>query len=121
VFTGWSWDCPDGTDNNCFFSGSVGGVSDPDRSFKNMVGYPQYHAKEEKSFLGTTIAAQATADPQASLNTALATLTVTAADADGGSGGDGGCGCTMTTGHAPFDPMLLQAMRSAEGTAALLL
>jgi len=54
-------------------------------------------------------------------NTALATLTVTAADADGGSGGDGGCGCTMTTGHAPFDPMLLQAMRSAEGTAALLL
>ena len=31
-------------------------------------------AKEEKSFLGTTIAAQTTADPQASLNTALDTL-----------------------------------------------
>jgi uncharacterized protein (DUF1800 family) len=71
VFTGWSWDCPDGTDNNCFFSGSVSGVSDPDRSFKSMVGYPQYHAKEEKTFLGTTIAAQATADPNASLNAAL--------------------------------------------------
>jgi uncharacterized protein (DUF1800 family) len=71
VFTGWSWDCPDGTDNSCFFNGSVSGVSDPDRSFKNMVGYPQYHAKEEKTFLGTTIAAQTTADPMASLTTAL--------------------------------------------------
>jgi uncharacterized protein (DUF1800 family) len=74
VFTGWSWDCPDWPDNSCFFGGSANGSSDPDRSFKSMLGYPQYHAKEEKSFLGTTIAAQTTADPQASLNTALATL-----------------------------------------------
>jgi uncharacterized protein (DUF1800 family) len=74
VFTGWSWDCPEWPDNSCFFGGSANGNSDPDRSFKNMVGYPQYHAKEEKTFLGTTIAAQSTADPQASLNTALTTL-----------------------------------------------
>ena len=74
VFTGWSWDCPEWPDNSCFFGGSANGNSDPDRSFKNMVGYPQYHAKEEKTFLGTTIAAQTTADPQASLNTALTTL-----------------------------------------------
>jgi uncharacterized protein (DUF1800 family) len=74
VFTGWSWDCPEWPDNSCFFGGSANGNSDPDRSFKNMVGYPQYHAKEEKTFLGTTIPAQTTADPQASLNTALTAL-----------------------------------------------
>ena len=74
VFTGWSWDCPEWPDNSCFFGGSASGNSDPDRSFKNMLGYPQYHAKEEKSFLGTTIAAQTRADPHASLNAALNTL-----------------------------------------------
>jgi uncharacterized protein (DUF1800 family) len=39
-----------------------------------MLGYPQYHATEEKSFLGTTIAAQTQSDPQASLRVALDTL-----------------------------------------------
>jgi uncharacterized protein (DUF1800 family) len=34
----------------------------------------RYHSKEEKRFLGTTIAAQATADPKASLKVALDTL-----------------------------------------------
>ena len=38
VFTGWSWACPDWPDNNCFFWGSVSGNSDPDRSFKSMLG-----------------------------------------------------------------------------------
>jgi uncharacterized protein (DUF1800 family) len=74
VFTGWSWDCPEWPDPSCFFGGSANGMSDPDRSFKNMLGYPQYHAKEEKTFLGTTIAAQGTPDPKASLDTALTTL-----------------------------------------------
>jgi uncharacterized protein (DUF1800 family) len=74
VFTGWSWDCPEWPDNSCFFGGSANGNSDPDRSFKNMVGYPQYHAKEEKAFLGTIIPAQTTADPQTSLKTALSAL-----------------------------------------------
>lgn len=74
VFTGWSWACPDWPDNNCFFSGSNAGVSDPDRSFKPMLGYPQYHSTEEKKFLGTTIAAQTTADPTASLRVALDAL-----------------------------------------------
>ncbi|MBS0443009.1 MAG: DUF1800 family protein, partial [Proteobacteria bacterium] len=73
VFTGWSWACAD-LSNTCFGSGALGGVSDPERSTKPMVGYPQYHAMEEKSFLGTTIAAQGTADPNASLKTALDTL-----------------------------------------------
>ncbi len=74
VFTGWSWACPDWPDNGCFSSGSVGGVSDPDRSFKPMLGYPQYHSSEAKSFLGTTIAAQASSNPDASLRAALDTL-----------------------------------------------
>ncbi|MCW5632514.1 MAG: DUF1800 domain-containing protein [Rubrivivax sp.] len=71
VFTGWSWDCPAFPANSCFTSGASGGVSDPDRSFKPMLGYAQYHATEAKTFLGTTIAAQATADPAASLAAAL--------------------------------------------------
>ena len=75
VFTGWSWTCPDGPDNNCFSQGSVGGVSDPDRIFKPMIGYPQYHSPEAKSFLGTTIPAQTgRIDPEASLRVALDTL-----------------------------------------------
>ena len=50
-------------DNSCFFNGAANGMSDPDRSVKPMVGYPQYHSTEEKTFLGTTIAAQDHADP----------------------------------------------------------
>lgn len=71
VFTGWSWACPDWPDNNCFFSGSANGNSDSDRAFKLMLGYPQYHSTESKVFLGTTVAAQGTADPTASLTAAL--------------------------------------------------
>ena len=74
VFTGWSWACPDWPDNSCFSQGTANGNSDPDRSFKAMLGYAQYHSTEVKTFLGTTIAAQAQADPTASLNTALDTL-----------------------------------------------
>jgi uncharacterized protein (DUF1800 family) len=74
VFTGWSWACPDWPDNSCFSTGSANGSSDPDRSFKAMLGYPQYHSTEAKTFLGATIAAQATSDPAASLQAALDTL-----------------------------------------------
>ena len=74
VFTGFSWACPAAPANNCFLNGSSGGVSDPDRAFKPMVAYPQYHSTEVKSFLGTTIAPQAVADPSASLRVALDTL-----------------------------------------------
>jgi uncharacterized protein (DUF1800 family) len=71
VFTGWSWACPDWPANSCFLAGASNGVSDPDRGFKPMLGYPQYHATEAKTFLGTTIAAQTAADPAASLSVAL--------------------------------------------------
>ena len=71
VFTGWSSACPDWPDNGCFFNGSVNNVSDPDRGFKPMLGYPQYHSTDEKTFIGTTIPAQTSSDPTASLKTAL--------------------------------------------------
>ena len=76
VFTGWSWDCPDAPDNNCFFYGNVGGSANgyDDRTWRLMTGYGQYHSREEKSFLGVTIAPQGAADPRASLQTALDTL-----------------------------------------------
>jgi uncharacterized protein (DUF1800 family) len=74
VFTGWSWDCPGWPANNCFFSGSLNSVSDPDRWFKPMLGYAQYHSGEVKAFLGKTIAVQTTADPKASLKEALDAL-----------------------------------------------
>lgn len=74
VFTGWSWSCPEWPDNGCFYSGSVGGMSDPERSYKAMLGYPQFHSTEEKKFLGTTLAAQGTSDPKASLKAALDAL-----------------------------------------------
>ena len=71
VFTGWSWACPDWPDNNCFANGSAGGLSDPERWFKPMLGYPQYHSAEEKSFLGVTVAPQGLPDPPGSLKAAL--------------------------------------------------
>jgi len=74
VFTGWSWSCPEWPESSCFYGGSFDGMSDPDRTFNPMLGYPQFHAKEEKTFLGVTIAAQTTPDPVASLQTALDTL-----------------------------------------------
>ncbi len=74
VFTGWSWACPEWPDNSCFFGGSVNGNSDPDRGFKSMLGYPQYHSPEEKKFLGVSLAAQLPSDPPASLKVALDTL-----------------------------------------------
>jgi uncharacterized protein (DUF1800 family) len=76
VFTGWSWACPAAPSNSCFNNGSPGGnlVPDPDRAFKPMVPYPQFHSAEEKRFLGVTIPAQNPADPVASLKVALDTL-----------------------------------------------
>jgi uncharacterized protein (DUF1800 family) len=74
VFTGWSWACPDWPDNSCFSQGTANGNSDPDRAFKAMLGYQQYHSTEVKTFLGTTIAAQTQSDPVASLRVALDTL-----------------------------------------------
>ena len=74
VFTGFSWACPAYPNSSCFNSGSSSGVSDPDRHFKPMLGYAQFHSTEAKQFLGVTIPAQASADPAASLRVALDTM-----------------------------------------------
>ena len=75
VFTGWSWACPvapSTTTSTCFSSGSVNGQSDPERTTKPMINYPQYHSPEEKKFLTAVIPAGT--DGKASLKTALDTL-----------------------------------------------
>ncbi|MBR7798434.1 DUF1800 family protein [Undibacterium fentianense] len=69
VFTGWSWAGPDKT-NTRFF----GGTPDPNRDWLPMQSYPNYHSTSVKNFLGTTIPAQAPANPEASLKIALDTL-----------------------------------------------
>ncbi|MEF7617100.1 DUF1800 domain-containing protein [Aquincola sp. MAHUQ-54] len=71
VFTGWSWAGAD-TSSNRFWAAS--GATDPDRYWKPMQGYPQFHSQSEKRFLGTVVAAQGTAQPAASLKAALDTL-----------------------------------------------
>jgi uncharacterized protein (DUF1800 family) len=77
VFTGFSLDCPAFPDNNCFFNGvgsDAGAQPFSDRLLRPMRGYPQYHSTTEKRFLGTSIAAQNTGDPDGSLATALDAL-----------------------------------------------
>jgi uncharacterized protein (DUF1800 family) len=74
VFTGFSWACPGAPASGCFFNGTSNSVSDPDRAFKPMIGYAPYHSTDVKTFLGTTIAAQSSANPQASLAAALDAL-----------------------------------------------
>jgi uncharacterized protein (DUF1800 family) len=77
VFTGFSFACAN-TSANCFFNGnsSTNGtpIQDPDRWFKPMQAYPQFHSTQAKNFLGVTVPAQTTADPSASLKVALDTL-----------------------------------------------
>ena len=73
VFTGFSWyagpNDADRTDSRFF-----GGSANPDRDWQPMQPYPKFHSTLEKRFLGTVIPAQTTADPRASLKTALDTL-----------------------------------------------
>ena len=71
VFTGFSWaGCPN-TSTNCF---NGGGTQSPNREVMPMQSFPQFHSVSEKSFLGTTIPANATPDPVGDLNTALNTI-----------------------------------------------
>ncbi|MDE2076536.1 MAG: DUF1800 domain-containing protein [Burkholderiales bacterium] len=76
VFTGFSWDCPQPRNEGCFLKGinGVTGRSYEDRNVMAMVPYPQYHSTSAKHFLGVTIAAQSSPNPQESLRMALDTL-----------------------------------------------
>lgn len=69
VFTGWSWAGPDKTDTRFY-----GGTPAPDREVLPMQSYPKFHSVSAKTFLGVTIPAQSTANPEASLKVALDTL-----------------------------------------------
>ncbi|MDE2427655.1 MAG: DUF1800 family protein [Burkholderiales bacterium] len=69
VFTGWSWAGPDKSDTRFY-----GGNADPNRDWMPMQSYPKFHSISEKKFLGVTIAAQSSADPEGDLKLALDTL-----------------------------------------------
>ncbi len=69
VFTGWSWAGPDKSSTRFY-----GGNADPNRDWMPMQGYPAFHSTSVKSFLGTTIATQSPANPEASLKVALDVL-----------------------------------------------
>jgi uncharacterized protein (DUF1800 family) len=73
VFTGWSWAGPDNSSDRFALSLSSKQHA-PDHAILPMQAYPQFHATSEKRFLGVTIAAQSSADPEASLRVALDTI-----------------------------------------------
>ena len=71
VFTGFSWAGPD-TSQDRFNNKPA--IEVPLRYWTPMQGYPQDHSVSAKTFLGVTVAAQATPNPSLSLNTAIDTL-----------------------------------------------
>lgn len=74
VFTGFALDHSSGARNwNCFWSNSSC-REETASAFKPMVGYPAFHSTSEKVFLGTTIPAQTTADPDASFRAAISAI-----------------------------------------------
>lgn len=75
VFTGWSWACPNHPADHCFlYRGTKRQTNGEEPWALPMVAYPQFHATEEKRFLGVTIPPQKKPDPKASLKVALDTL-----------------------------------------------
>jgi uncharacterized protein (DUF1800 family) len=71
VFTGWSWACTTFPSDSCFKSSSGVSYGGDQITFTSLVGYPQWHSTEEKRFLGVTVPAQSTPNPNASLKAAL--------------------------------------------------
>lgn len=73
VFTGFSWNWPSTASAlawwKCFWRTSE--CNDPAQEVSSMMGYTQEHSTSEKQFLGVTVAAQSTPNPQLSLKTAL--------------------------------------------------
>jgi uncharacterized protein (DUF1800 family) len=67
VFTGWAWYGPDKSSNRFH-----NGVADPNRDWKPMQSYPDFHSTSEKHFLGVHIPAGGTAESD--LKIALDTL-----------------------------------------------
>ena len=73
VFTGFSWQWPSTKSAldwwKCFWRATE--CKEASQRVTNMTGYANEHATQQKTFLGVTIPAQASADPQASLRVAL--------------------------------------------------
>jgi uncharacterized protein (DUF1800 family) len=69
VFTGYSYYSPAPT--TVTFRG---GNKNVEANVRSMIAYPAFHSTSAKSFLGVTIPASTTADPQGDLKTALDTL-----------------------------------------------
>lgn len=73
VFTGWSWYTPPSKTSvvawKCFWRTPE--CQDDSQMVMPMVAYPSEHSVSEKRFLGVTVAAQSTPNPQASLKAAL--------------------------------------------------
>ena len=73
MFTGFSWYAgPNESDRTA--TRFQGGAANADRDWQPMSAYPAFHSQLPKTFLGTTIPAQGTADPRASLRIALDAL-----------------------------------------------
>ncbi|MBI2732877.1 MAG: DUF1800 domain-containing protein [Aquabacterium sp.] len=73
VFTGFSWNWPSAKSAlqwwQCFWRNT--NCSDASQDVTRMSAYAQAHSTSTKQFLGITVPAQSTADPQASLKAAL--------------------------------------------------
>jgi uncharacterized protein (DUF1800 family) len=67
VFTGWGW----GADNNYFWDASNTGFVFLETQSRPMRSRADFHSTSEKKFLGVTIPAQATPNPELSLKIAL--------------------------------------------------
>jgi uncharacterized protein (DUF1800 family) len=73
VFTGWSWYAgPEGSVRTR--EAFLGTAAHPDRDWRPMQAYPDFHSVSTKRFLGVEIPSQSAPDPEASLKTALDTL-----------------------------------------------
>ena len=74
VFTGFGWNIP-GDDSDTAWSNCCNYVGPGHgEDILPMQSFPNHHSTEEKDFLGVTIAAQASPDPDGDLKIALDTL-----------------------------------------------
>jgi uncharacterized protein (DUF1800 family) len=68
IFTGYSWYYSNPTKATFLVR------SDPQATFRPMINYPDFHSTSEKTFLGVTIPASTTPDPDGDLKIALDTI-----------------------------------------------
>jgi len=74
VFTGFSWQVPGDTSDTAWSSCCIYVGTGIGEDLLPMVSYPSHHSTDEKDFLGVTIPASTTPDPDGDLKIALDTL-----------------------------------------------